>query len=134
MGMSYSIDRERRLVRSRLWGAISTSDFIDLYSRLVMDPRFEPDFRSLSDLREVTVLRGDSMSFGTVASSELFLPGTRRGTVASRDDVLEMLRVFATYSARCGQVVRVFTDYDEAERWVEGGGGDDASAESSVHA
>jgi peptide chain release factor 3 len=32
-----------------------------------------------------------------------------------------MLRVFATYSARCGQVVRVFTDMAEAERWVEGG-------------
>jgi hypothetical protein len=118
MGMSYSIDRERRLVRSRMWGAVSTADFMDLFSRVVTDPRFEPDFRALSDLREVTVLTGDSMTFGSIASSQLYLPGTRRASVASKDDVLEMLRLFATYSARFGQMVRVFTDLAEAEKWL----------------
>ena len=120
MGMSYSIDRERRLVRTRMWGAVSTNDFIDLFSRLLIDPRFEPDYRALTDLREVTVVTGDSMAIGTIASTQTYLPGTRRATIGSNEEVLELLRMFATYSARFGQVIRVFTDYEEAERWVEG--------------
>ena len=86
MGMSYGIDRERRLVRSRMWGAVSTADFMDLASRIMVDPRFEPDFRSLGDLREVTALAGDALTFGSLASSNVYVPGTRRATVASRED------------------------------------------------
>jgi hypothetical protein len=118
MGMSYGIDRERRLVRSRMWGAVSTADFMDLTSRIVVDPRFEPDFRALGDLREVTVLAGDALTFGSLASSQVYVPGTRRATVASQDEVVEMLQLFAGYSARFGQVLRVFTDMEEAEHWV----------------
>jgi hypothetical protein len=128
MGMSYTIDRERRLVRSRMWGAVSTIDIADIMSRILIDPRFEPDFRGIADFREVTALSGDSMGFGSVASSEVYLPGTRRAVVATRDDVVEMLRLFATYSERFGQVVRVFTDLGEAERWLEGGEVGSASA------
>jgi hypothetical protein len=120
MGMSYTIDRERRLVRSRLWGAVSTADFVDLFSRIVIDPRFEPHFRALTDLREVTAISGDTMSVGTIASIQVYLPGTRRAVVASRDEVVDLLRTFATYSQRFGQLVRVFADMDEAQRWVEG--------------
>ena len=120
MGMSYNIDRERRLVRSRLWGSVSAADFIDLFGRILIDPRFEPDFRGLSDLRDVTLLTGDSVTFGCVASSQLYLPGTRRATVATKADVVEMLQLFATYSQRFGQVVRVFGGMEEAERWVLG--------------
>jgi hypothetical protein len=118
MGMSYGIDRERRLVRSRMWGAVSTADFMDLASRIVVDPRFEPDFRALGDLREVTSLTGDALTFGSLASSQVYVPGTRRAVVASQADVVEMLQLFATYSGRFGQVLRVFTDLAEAERWV----------------
>jgi hypothetical protein len=119
MGMSYTIHRERRLVRSRMWGAVSTADIADLVSRIMVDARFEPHFRSISDFREVATLTGDSVGFGGIASTQLYLPGTPRAVVASSDDVLETLRVFATYSERFGQVVRVFTDLAEAERWVE---------------
>ena len=128
MGMSYTIDRGRRLVKSRMWGAVSTADIIDLFSRIVVDPRFEPDFLALADLREVTVLTGDSLSFGSIASSQVYLPGTRRAWVATKDDVAEMLRLVATYSRRFGQRVEVFTDLDEAERWVMS---EDGAAEPS---
>jgi hypothetical protein len=118
MGMSYTIDRERRQVRSRLWGAVSTTDIADIMSRIMVDPRFEPDFRGLADFREVTALTGDSMGFGAIASTQVYHPGTPRALVASKKDVVDMLRIFATYSERFGQLVRVFTDLAEAERWV----------------
>jgi hypothetical protein len=130
MGMSYTIDRERRLVRSRMWGAVTTADMADLFSRIVSDPRFEPDFRALADLREVTALTSDSMSLGTIASTEVYLPGTRRAAVASTDEVVERMRTFATYSERSGQSVRVFTEMEEAERWVMGR--EDATSTSAV--
>jgi hypothetical protein len=120
MGMSYVIDRERRLVRSRLWGAVSTTDIADIMSRVMVDPRFDPDFRSIADFRDATALTGDSMGFGAIASTQVYLPGTPRALVASKEDVVEMLRMFATYSERFGQLVRVFTDLAEAERWVAG--------------
>ena len=129
MGMSYTIDRERRVVRSRMWGAVTTADMADLFSRILIDPRFEPDFRALADLREVTALSGDSMAFGTIASTEVYLPGTRRAAVATNDSVLELMRLFAAYSRRSGQTVRVFTELEEAERWVLHGDG--AASESA---
>ena len=134
MGMSYTIDRARRVVRSRMWGAVTSSDMADLFSRIVLDQRFEPDFRALADLREVTALSGDTMSFGAIASTEVYTPGTRRAAVASNDGVVELMRLFATYSRRSGQTVRVFTDLEEAESWVMGeddAAGDSPSAEPS---
>ena len=121
MGLRYTIDRTRRVVRTRGWGTVSIADINELMSFVLVDARFDPYFRSLVDFREVTLLTGDSTGFAAAASMQLYVPGTRRAFVASEDHVFGLMRMFATYSERFGQTVQVFRDLEEAERWLEAG-------------
>jgi hypothetical protein len=132
MGLRYTIDRARRLVHARGWGTVSVTDINELTSYILMDARFDPYFRSLADFREVTLLTGDSIGFAAAASVQLYVPGTRRAFVAAEDQVFGLLRMFATYSERFDQVVQVFRDMDEAERWLEVGDVVDAQRGASA--
>ena len=62
MGMSYRIDRERRVVLTRAWGVLSTREMVDVTSRILLAPRFDPTYRSLGDLREVTDIAVDALA------------------------------------------------------------------------
>jgi hypothetical protein len=119
MGMSYTIDRARRLVITRGRGVISNRELDDLISHIRVDPAFDPNFRSLADLREVTEVTVDSMGTAAAAAMPLFNPGTRRALVAPSDVVYEAARMFASYAERAGQDVRVFRELSQAEAWLE---------------
>ena len=117
--MNYRIDPERRLVLTRGWGELSTRELADVMSRILLDPRFDPTYRSLGDLREVTAVTVDPMATAQAAASPLFADGTRRAIVATSDVAFGMARMFATFSERSGQEVRVFRDMSLAEAWLD---------------
>jgi hypothetical protein len=119
MGMGYTIDPARRLLRTRGWGVVSTRDLQDLTNRILVDPAFNAEYRSLADLREVTAVAVDSMTMAETASMPLFTPGTRRAIVAPSDAVYDVARTFASYAERAGQEVRVFRELAQAEAWLE---------------
>jgi hypothetical protein len=119
MSMSYSIDPARRLVLTRVRGIVSTSDMQDLTNRMLADPRFDPEYRGLADLAEVTEVTIDARAMAETAAMPLYQPGTRRALVAPSDIAFGMARMFAVYAERSGQEVRVFRDLAEAERWLE---------------
>ena len=119
MGMSYRIDKANRVVRTRGWGVLLASDVQDVMSRILVDPQFDADFRSLADLTEVTKVVVDNMSVAETASQPIFDFGTRRAIVASSDAVFGMARMFATMAERTGQEVRVFREMQPAEEWLE---------------
>jgi hypothetical protein len=119
MSMSYTIDTARRVVRTRGRGVLSTGDLHDLVNHIRVDPGFDPNFRSLADLSEVTEITVDSMARAEAAAMPLFNPGTRRAIVAPSDLTYASAQTFATYAERAGQEVRVFRDLAEAEAWLE---------------
>lgn len=119
MGMSYRIDRERRVVLTRAWGVLSTHELVDVTSRILLDPRFDPTYRSLGDLREVTDITVDTLDTAHMAATPLFAPGTRRAIVATSDLAYGMARMFAAYAERNGQDVRIFRQMPDAEAWLE---------------
>ena len=119
MSMSYKIDRERRVVLTRAWGVLSTQELIDVTSRILLDPRFDPTYRSLGDLREVSDITVDTFDTAHMAATPLFAPGTRRAIVATSDVAYGMARMFAAYAERNGQEVRIFRDMPAAEGWLE---------------
>jgi hypothetical protein len=126
MGMNYRIDDARRIVMTRGWGVVSTRDLQDLTSRILLDPRFDPTYRSLADLSEVTEVLVNTMSMAETATAPLFVSGTRRAIVAASDLVFGMASTFAAISLRTGHEVRVFRRMPDAEAWLERG--DDVSA------
>ena len=117
--MTYRIDQERRLVITRGWGVLSTRELSDVMSRILVDPRFDPTYRSLGDLREVTGITLDTMETAQTAATPLFADGTRRAIVATSDVAFGMARMFATFSERSGQQVRVFRELALAEAWLD---------------
>ena len=119
MGLTYVIDRERRLVRSRGVGVLTLRELQDFYSRLLTDPAFDPEYRSLGDLRAVTDVDVDSAGLVQAAATPVFIEGTKRALVATSDAVYGMARAYASYHERMGQVVRVFRQMELAEAWLD---------------
>jgi hypothetical protein len=119
MGMTYKIDQKRRVVLTRGWGLITTRDVLDLTSRLLVDPRFDPTYRSLADLRDVTDVDVDHMATVHTAVTPVFAGGTRRALVATSDVAYESATAFASFAQRSGQDVRIFRDMQLAEAWLE---------------
>jgi hypothetical protein len=118
MSITYSIDQERHLVRSRGWGVISTEDLNDWIGSLLADRLFRADFRSLIDLSLVTDITVDAVALARAASTPLFDPGVRRAIVATSDSVFGVARMFASYAERIGQVLMVFRELWLAEEWL----------------
>jgi hypothetical protein len=118
MSMSYTIDPARQLVRTRAWGVLSTTDLQDSTSRLMVDPRFEPRYRSLVDLREVTGVSADMDALAQTAAVPLFADGVQRAIVASSDVAFGVARMYAAFAARTGGEVQVFRELGDAKVWL----------------
>jgi hypothetical protein len=115
---SYSIDPERRLVITRIWGAATDDDVLGHNQRLRADPLFDPSFRQLADMSGVTKVLVSSSTIEVVSRGQLFVPGTRRAFVASEDAVFGLLRKYELHAESLGQTVRVFRDRKPAEAWL----------------
>jgi hypothetical protein len=126
MPNSYTIDRVRRLVRSRAWGLLSNDDLREHYAKIAADPSFQPSFRQLADLRQVTALTVDARTIAENAGIPVFDPKVRRAFIASSDVAFGLARMFATYAEeRAAQNIQVFREMDAAEAWLESGRVDD---------
>ena len=119
MGLSYTIDLEHGVVRTRGWGVITSQEIRDDTSRKLADPRFDPRFRSLFDMTEASNLEISPSALAQVAATPVYDDGVRRAIVASADAVYGMARMYASFVSRAGQEVRVFRRRDIAEAWIE---------------
>jgi hypothetical protein len=119
--MRYALDQEKRIVRVRSWGLVTTRDVQDYFSRLMADPGFESDFRCLHDMREAKQVAIETDHLVESAMAPIFHPGARRAIVAPLDVVYGIARAYSVYNERAGQLVRVFRTMEEAEVWLETG-------------
>jgi len=116
--VSYSIDPNQKLVMSRIWGTV-TNDEVGQHNRqLRADPLFDPTYRQLADMSDVTVNMVTFNNVQETARDQYFAPGTRRALVVSNDTTFGLCRMYATYAEGLGQVVTVFRDRKEAEAWL----------------
>lgn len=117
MPMISEIDVERGLVLTRLVGPVTTSEVEEHNRNLAEDPQFEPHFRQLVDVTEMTTLH-DSAAVKKSATVHAFSPGARRAVVAPSDAAFGMSRMFAIQSEMAGQRVEVFRTMSEAKAWL----------------
>jgi hypothetical protein len=115
---SYSIDPDQRFVMSRIWGAV-TNDEVDQHNEgLRSDPLFDPTYRQLADMTDVTLNLVSADNVRETARDQYFAPGARRALVVSDDTTFGLCRMYATYAESLGQVVRVFRERKDAEAWL----------------
>jgi hypothetical protein len=118
MPASYTIDIDRKIVVSRIWGAATEDEIFDHGQRLRNDPQFRPDFRQLVDMSELTEIRVGSGVIREASRDQFFSPGVRRALVANSDAAFGMARMYAIASEDAGQTIEVFRDINAAEAWL----------------
>jgi hypothetical protein len=115
---SYTIDTDRKLVVTRIWGAPTEDDIYDHGQRLRNDPQFRPDFRQLVDMSELTEIRVGSGVIRDASRNQFFAPGVKRAVVANSDASFGMARMYAIASENQGQTIEVFRDINAARAWL----------------
>ena len=118
MPTSFAIDKEQRLVTSRLWGPVTEDEVHAHNRRLRNDPEFDPGYRQLVDLSGITEIRVSTNMINETAHDQFFAPGTRRAFFASDDATFGLARMFALQSEGLGQTIEVFRDREKAEEWL----------------
>jgi hypothetical protein len=119
MPATYTIDADRKLVVTRIWGAPTEDEIFDHGESLRNDPRFRPDFRQLVDMSELTEIRVGSGMIRQRSRDQFFSPGARRAVVANSEAAFGMARMYALASENSGQTIHVFRDMAEAEAWLD---------------
>jgi hypothetical protein len=115
---SYQIHPARALVLSLGWGILSDADIREHYRQLRDDPAFDPAFRQLADIRDVSRVEASIPTIRDEARTWTFAPEARRALVARSDAPYGLARLFAAYWALEGGAVEVFRDLDDAARWL----------------
>ena len=115
---NYEIDPQRRLIISRLWGAVTDSEVYEHNQKLRTDPRFDPTYRQLTDLTGVTEIVVTTGMINETSLDQFFAPGTRRAMVATDDGVFGMARMFALRAEGLGQTIEVFREEQPARDWL----------------
>ena len=118
MPISYTIDPIKQLVTTRLWG-VSTEDEVRGHNtRLRADPAFNPGYRQLADMTELTESRVSMNMINEQSADQFFSPGTPRAFVAATDAIFGVSRKFALQSEAQGQTIQVFRDMESAKKWL----------------
>ena len=119
MPFSYQLDPSRHMVLSRAWGVLIDEDIEAHYARLAADPGFDPSFRQLCNLMDVTRIDTSAEALRRLAQRSIFSAGTRRALVAAQDAHYGLSRMFKVFCEIEGSLVEVFRDTASAEAWLE---------------
>ncbi len=111
---SYEIDPQRRLVTSRIWGAVTDSEILEHNRTLRTDPKFDPTYQQLVDMTAITSIGVSTSMINETSLDQFFEPGTRRAFIATDDAVFGMARMFALRAEGLGQTIQVFRDSRQA--------------------
>jgi hypothetical protein len=119
---SYEIDSERRVIVVTVRGELRDEDLLEIHERLRAEPKLDPDFGLMIDLRGAT---GRDVTMGGVqdliARPLLLSPKARRAFVVQSDLGFGMSRMYELLRRDLVETIRVFRDVDQAERWLDGG-------------
>ena len=121
MPCDFEIDTVYRLVRTRLWGMVTSDEVMEHRRRLLADPAFRDGYSQLIDMRDMTgtTVTGDEIR--QLAESSPFAPGARRATVAPLDVNFGLARMFGSFreSHSPGEQFRVFRKLEDAMEWLK---------------
>ena len=119
MPHEYSVDPAHRLVRVRMWGALTRTEILATVAELVDDPRLSPDFSEVIDVTEATAAEIQTDDVRLIASA-LLDRVARRAFVAPDPTVFGLARMFGSFRDMKGTAehVGVFRSTREAEEWL----------------
>lgn len=122
MQVGRQVNTVDRIVVLSVSGEIGDQDLLNLAMEVENAPDVEPDFSLLVDLRGADGRNVTSAGVRALAKRPFALsPASRRGIVVPSELGYGMARMYEALRDAQGGAIRVFRDYEEAERWVTTG-------------
>ncbi len=118
MSANHVVVPELRLVVSRLAGTLTPEDVERARDGLRGDPRFDPSYSHLVDMRRVTRLPVAAAGVRRLAGATTFAAGSRQALVASSDLVFGLARMYEGLAGALAQHVAVFRSLADALEWL----------------
>jgi hypothetical protein len=116
-------DLKARVIVLVVSGELDDRGLLSLGEELAKTPEAELDFSLLIDLRKASGQNVTSAGTRAAAAHPLVLkPASRRAVVVPSELGFGMARMYEMLREGSGAKMRVFRDYDEAERWVSSDG------------
>jgi len=115
----YRIDTAVGLVTVRFAGKLTFSDIVDYASRLRADPRFNPSFAEIVDLRQVESVElsaGDAMKLADRVDP--FSSDSKRAFVAQSQAQINAAHLHRILRSE-SKTIRVCFSMAEAREWIE---------------
>ena len=122
MQVDRQVNAVDRIVILTVGGELEDQDLLNLAMEVENDPDVKPDFSLLVDLRGADARAVTSAGVRALANRPFaLLPASRRGIVVPSDLAYGMARVYEALRNAQGGAIRIFRDYEQAERWVATG-------------
>ena len=124
MPLSYRIDRERRTLFTRAAGVLGDEGLRLLWRVVLRDPELSRRVNELHDLTGVTAVEISSALVWEFADEMKVLDGSERhsgvkmATVAARDVLYGLARMYETLRAESSAEFGVFRSMAEAREWL----------------
>ncbi len=118
MAISYLIDRDNRVVFTRISDMLDWPTLRRYLKTLGEDPQFDPRFRALVDMTEMTGTSVEAAEVRLAAHDQPYHKDSRRAFVVTNDLVYGMLRMYAVYSESLLFEVSIFRDLQSALDWL----------------
>ena len=122
MPISYTIDKQRKLVLTKATGILTDADLYNHKRALMTDPDFEPGMRELSDVRAVEELRVTPSGVWSLMAidkeHEDKLKTFKLAIVVSGDSTFGMARMYQAVTEQTMPNVGVFRNDVEAKEWL----------------
>ncbi|MBI1374772.1 MAG: hypothetical protein GC159_18790 [Phycisphaera sp.] len=126
MAYSIEIDRDHRIVRFTATEMLNREEFLRCLGDAASRPGFEADFGHLVDLRQIEDLQASMGDFEQRINADMRLVGSwpafRIALVCSSDLIYGIARMYQSLMGAAHVEVEIFSDIDEAERWLVTGG------------
>jgi hypothetical protein len=121
--ITYTLDREARLVRAAVRGDFTADDMLACVSAAALDAG-EAGYNVVSDHREIGEPATRSQVVTLVehlATLRRYFAGARWAVIVSKPASFGMMRMLGTMAERVPMEVHVFKDAEQAERWARSG-------------
>jgi hypothetical protein len=122
MPTEYSIDPVKRRVTTTGRGILVFAQMMASAEAMRKDPALDPTFTELVDITQVESVDLTADQIEALAGIRIFDGSARRAILAPSPLYYGMARMYeAHHSAGAEATIRVFTDRDEAVKWLDGG-------------
>ena len=121
MPVTYKIDTNRKLIRTKCSGDVTLQEVVDHFRQLAIDPESPEYLDVLLDLSEETSLPASGQLQSVAYEIKRIRQKVRFGlcaVVAEKDALYGMLRVFQVIAQEYFRAIGVFRTGEEAEVWL----------------